>query len=145
MAFIKLDCAMLDSSVWINPNLTRVFLTCLLMARPVEYKTNQITFQLESTDEVTDFVVPAGRYGFCAIAANALIRRAQMQDHEAIALKAIQELMDPDPYSRTTTYEGRRIARVMGGFVVLNYDQYRSKDHTAADRSRRYRENRSSQ
>ncbi len=38
---------------------------------------------------------------------------------------ALQVLSSPDPRSRSQDYEGRRIARVNGGFRILNYFTYR--------------------
>jgi hypothetical protein len=42
--------------------------------------------------------------------------------------------------SRTPDFDGRRLVRVDGGYVALNFAKYREKDHTAAERSKRYRE-----
>lgn len=39
--------------------------------------------------------------------------------------RALSELSSPDPNSRTTTDDGRRIARVDGGFRLINYLKYR--------------------
>lgn len=39
--------------------------------------------------------------------------------------RALEELAGPDPHSRTTTEEGRRIARVDGGWRLINYFRYR--------------------
>lgn len=41
---------------------------------------------------------------------------------------ALKVLMSPDPYSRTPDHEGRRVAPVDGGWVLLNYEKYREKD-----------------
>jgi len=51
----------------------------------------------------------------------------------------LEALASPDPESRTPAHEGRRMVRISGGFVVLNYMLYRERDDTAADRMRRYR------
>ena len=40
---------------------------------------------------------------------------------------AIEKFLDPDPDSRTTEHEGRRIAVMDGGFVLLNHSKYRAK------------------
>lgn len=40
---------------------------------------------------------------------------------------AIVILGSPDPYSRTPDHEGRRIAKVDGGWEILNHDKYRLK------------------
>lgn len=54
---------------------------------------------------------------------------------------SIKHLSDPDPYSRSTVAQGRRIRRVDGGFEVINYHVYRSFSlHEAeAERKRLYR------
>jgi len=60
--------------------------------------------------------------------------------------KAIECFLSPDPYSRTPDNEGRRIAKIDGGWELLNHAKYRkmaskedSKAATAA-RVRRHRE-----
>ena len=40
----------------------------------------------------------------------------------------------------STAYDGRRLVRIDGGFIVLNFAVYREKDHSAAKRQREYRE-----
>ena len=55
----------------------------------------------------------------------------------------LKALAAPDPYSRTPDDEGRRIRirrEPEWGIEIVNYDKYRSKDHTAAERQRRFRE-----
>jgi hypothetical protein len=59
--------------------------------------------------------------------------------------KALAILEAPDKYSRSTDFDGRRIEKVDGGWLVLNHLKYRdrkgpSSDPTAAERQRRYRE-----
>jgi hypothetical protein len=61
--------------------------------------------------------------------------------------KAIETLEAPDPRSRTLGDEGRRIHRVDGGYLVINYQKYRefspnegNPDSPGAIRSRRWRE-----
>jgi hypothetical protein len=39
--------------------------------------------------------------------------------------KALQNLSQPDEYSRTQDYDGRRIESIEGGWLILNYDKYR--------------------
>lgn len=60
--------------------------------------------------------------------------------------KAIQAFLSPDPYSRTPDNEGRRIAKIDGGWELFNHAKYRamaskedSKAATAA-RVKRHRE-----
>lgn len=40
---------------------------------------------------------------------------------------AVTKLESPDPYSRTTDHEGRRVEPIQGGWKVLNYMSYRDK------------------
>ncbi len=42
-------------------------------------------------------------------------------------LDAIRVLSGPDSYSRTQDHEGRRIEAIEGGWVILNYEKYRTK------------------
>jgi len=60
--------------------------------------------------------------------------------------KSVLTLLEsPDPESRTPEHEGRRIERVDGGFLILNYLKYRSLSDEDARReqgrirTRRYR------
>lgn len=50
--------------------------------------------------------------------------------------RALQALMAPDEYSRTSSYEGRRIRQVDGGWQLLNHGKYRNKMN--ADERREY-------
>jgi hypothetical protein len=54
-------------------------------------------------------------------------------------MKALKNLSMPDLESRSSDFEGRRLVRVDGGFIILNYFKYRDKDHTAPLRMKRYR------
>ncbi|MCB1636055.1 MAG: hypothetical protein KDI51_15815, partial [Xanthomonadales bacterium] len=45
----------------------------------------------------------------------------------AQTLEALDRLQQPDQFSRTPDHEGRRIAVVEGGWVLLNYATYRQK------------------
>jgi hypothetical protein len=59
------------------------------------------------------------------------------------AREILEKFASPDPDSRNQNHEGRRIAITReSDFVieVLNYQNYRLKDHTHAERQRRYRE-----
>lgn len=44
---------------------------------------------------------------------------------EAEAKLALKSLMSPDPNSKDPEFEGRRLQRVSGGFLLLNYFKYR--------------------
>ena len=41
--------------------------------------------------------------------------------------KALLKFLQPDPYSRTKRFEGRRIKEVIGGWKLINYPQHREK------------------
>jgi len=49
--------------------------------------------------------------------------------------KALALFMSPDPSSHTTDDDGRRIGQAAGGWVVLNHDKYRARDHQAEHRA----------
>src|SRR6185369_6362753 len=53
---------------------------------------------------------------------------------------ALERLAAPEQSSRTPDFEGRRLVRINGGYLVLNFIKYRDRDHTTAIRSKRYRE-----
>ena len=62
------------------------------------------------------------------------------------AEQAINKFMSPDPYSRTPDNQGRRIAKIEGGWEILNHKKYRimasKEDAKAANNARvkRHRE-----
>lgn len=136
MSFVKLDCGMLDSTIWVDRDAREVFITALLMARPKQTTEpmNQIGVR---TLEPTGFVVPPGWYGWIAAAGPGIVRRAGMDQEPGLA--ALERLGTPELDSRTPDFDGRRLIRVDGGYLALNYMRYRDKDHTAAERMRRWR------
>lgn len=54
-----------------------------------------------------------------------LAKQAQLTIEETEAALAVLE--SPDPHSRNTGHEGRRIEKVEGGWMVLNHAEYRRK------------------
>ena len=60
--------------------------------------------------------------------------------------EAINAFLSPDKYSRTPEHEGRRIAKIDGGWELLNFEKYRQLASTAdtlaknATRQKRFRE-----
>lgn len=58
-------------------------------------------------------------------------------------VNAVERLSSPDPYSRSSAHEGRRIQAIPGGWKILNYVDYRSrcqaKDGSRASYMRNYR------
>ena len=112
MPFVKLDCKILDKSIWRESAETKVvWITLLAMAD-------------------LDGLVEASIMG--------VSDRAKVSLDETE--KAIEKFLAPDPYSTNPANNGRRIERVVGGFNILNYETYRQKDHTAAARMRKHRE-----
>lgn len=110
MPFVKLDCGILDSSLWAEPPAVRLtFLTMLAMA--------------ESD-------------GLCRATAPGIARRGNLPQPDVE--QALKVLSGPDPHSRDNT-DGRRIERVAGGYHILNYLGYREYDYGAAERMRALR------
>lgn len=112
MPFVKLDCGILDSSLWVEAAPVRiVFITVLAMSGPE---------------------------GVCRATAPGIARRANLPI--AQVRSALELLEAPDEESRSLTDEGRRLKRVDGGYFVVNYARYRAKDYTATERKRRERD-----
>lgn len=138
MAFVKLDTGMLNSSIWADRDARSIFVTALLMAEPVEVTEPMPQYCVRALEE-TGWFVPPGKYGLVPSAGVGLLRRDGISDQEE-GLRRLEELGSPDPESRSSAFEGRRLVRVDGGYLVLNYFQYREKDHTAAARMRKFRD-----
>jgi hypothetical protein len=137
MPFVKLDCAMLNSTIWFDREAREVFITALLMAEPIALSESMAQLKVDSLD-TTDWSVPPGRYGFVPAAGVGIVRRAGIE--QTAGIEALRRLGQPEDGSRTSEYDGRRLVRVDGGYIVLNYFKYRDQDYTAAERQRRYRD-----
>lgn len=99
MSYVKLFADILASTVWAEPNPTRlVWITMLAMA---------------------------DRDGFVGASIPGLAHIARVSADDC--RRAIESLAAPDPDSRTKAYEGRRIAAREGGWVVLNYERHRDR------------------
>ena len=137
MAFVKLDVGILDSSLWWERAVREVFITALLMAEP--YESLEPMEQLDVRNmKPTGFIVPPGWYGLVQAAGVGIISRALLDKEEG--MKALEILGSVDTESRSKDFGGRRLVRVDGGYIVLNFIKYREKDHTNAERQRRFRE-----
>ena len=133
MPFVKLDTGLLDSSLWIDRDAREIFITSLLMADP--WGLTEETPQLHvRTLKETGYTVPAGWYGMVHAAGSGIVHRARLELEPGLA--ALERLSAPDADSRSPEHEGRRIARIDGGYLVLNYWKYREYDHGAAERMR---------
>ncbi len=136
MAFVKLDTGILESTLWVERSAREIFITSLLMAEPREISEPMEQLEVDTLTP-TGFIVPPGWYGFVKAAGIGIIRRALVDEVEGI--EALRLLGDVDLQSRSSDWGGRRLVRVDGGFIVLNFFKYRDKDHTAADRQARLR------
>lgn len=138
MPFVKLDCGILSSTLWFERTARELFITALLMAEPFETVEPMPQIAADSLD-FTGWSVPPGWYGFVHAANVGIIHRACLEVTDQTK-SALASLGLPEVASRSQDFEGRRLVRVDGGFIVLNFIKYRDKDATTADRSRRWRE-----
>lgn len=112
MAFVKLDTKILDSSIWFENSDTKVaWITMLAMANP---------------DGLVEATLPG------------ISHRAGIS--KEATKRALEIFEGPDVNSKNPANEGKRIRRVNGGYQILNFEFYRRKDHTSAERVRRFRE-----
>lgn len=106
--FTKLFSSIVTSSVWSEDMPTRIVWVTMLA--------------LANRDGVVEAALPG--------LANAA--RVSLKECEA----ALRKFTLPDPYSRTSANQGRRIERVEGGWRLLNYGFYRKK--LSAEERREY-------
>jgi hypothetical protein len=137
MPFVKIDTQILNSTLWFEKDSRTIFITALLMAEPKEFDSAQSEIATRTLDH-TGFEVPPGWYGFVPAAGSGIIRRAMVDAEDGYI--ALEKLASPDIESRSKEFQGRRMVRVNGGFVILNYMKYRDRDYSAAERARRYRQ-----
>ena len=105
--YAKVFTSILDSSIWIEPHATRIVWFTLLLSMDAD--------------------------GFAKFSTNEnLASRARVTLDECNA--AVTLLNAPDPSSGDPEFEGRRIEKVPGGFMILNSAKYRA---LASDVSRR--------
>lgn len=76
----------------------------------------------------------SNREGVCEASVPGLADFARVSVDDCRA--ALEKLMAPDPDSRSQEHEGRRIAKIDGGWVILNHRKYREKMN--ADERREY-------
>ena len=108
-SFTKLFSSITESTVWQEPNEVRlVWITMLAMS---------------------------DRQGRVLASLPGLANRARVPLEDAE--KAIIKFQEPDKYSRTQTFEGRRIEPIDGGWRLLNYEKYRSFRDEEAERERK--------
>lgn len=141
MAFVKLDVDILNSSLWLDRPAREIFITSLLMATPYELSASAPQLNIRDLSE-TGFAVPAGWYGLVSAAGIGIVARAGLEQEPG--LDALERLGQPEADSRNRAYDGRRLVRIDGGFIMLNYMLFRDRDHGAAERMRRLRARRRS-
>jgi hypothetical protein len=137
MAFVKLDTGILNSTIWLDRPGREVFLTALLLAEPRVYDAPVEQLKVGSL-EGTGWSAPPGWYGYVPASGPGIISRSGVGNREGE--EALERLGMPEPESRSQEHDGRRMIRIDGGYLILNYQAYREKDHGSAERSRRYRE-----
>lgn len=115
-----------------------VFLTALLMAEPREFREPVPQIKVRTLD-LTGWSAPQGWYGFVPAAGSGIVRRAGGMSPDD-GLNALERLGNPEQESRSQEFDGRRLIRVNGGYLVLNFEKYRERDYGAAERTRRWRE-----
>lgn len=142
MPFVKLDCGILNSTIWDDRDARDVFITALLMAEPYELRKPMAQIEVDSM-ELTGWEVPIGWYGFVRAAGAGIVRQALVPREVGVA--CLKRLGSPEAESRSKAHEGRRMVRVDGGYIILNFMLYRDKDHTSAARSKRYRDRKKAQ
>jgi hypothetical protein len=76
----------------------------------------------------------ADQYGRVEASVPGLAHQARVSVEET--RDALEILESPDPDSRTPDHEGRRIAKMEGGWRLLNYGKYREKQDEEAQRER---------
>lgn len=99
IGYTKFFTSLLDSSVWMLSKEARLLWVTILLKK--------------NRDQIVDCSIPG------------LAHAARLSVEETIS--ALKELEAPDPYSQTTTDEGRRIRKLDRGWLVINGELYRNK------------------
>jgi hypothetical protein len=100
--YAKLFTSITESSLWSEPKEVRLLFVTML--------------------------AKADQDGFVEASIPGLARVANLTIGETEA--SLKVLMSPDPYSKNPANEGRRIAEIPGGFLLLNYEDYRARRST---------------
>lgn len=108
MGFTKLDSGIIHSSIWSEELSVRVVWITMLALK----------------DES----------GFVGASVSGIQRAANVSMEECLI--ALEKLLSPDTDSRTSDFEGRRIEKIDGGFIVLNNDKYRMHSDTVKEQTR---------
>lgn len=141
MAWIKLDKSIMASSVWRPRELRTTWVTMLLMAEPITNDKPSQAYHPVSGEPT--WVVPPGRYGIVHASSDGIAGSDGLSVEECDGYLVM--LSEPEKRSRTQAHGGRRIARIDGGFLILNYAKYRDAQETSIERVRRWRERQKSE
>jgi hypothetical protein len=139
VAYVKLDTGILNSTLWIDRDCRELFITALLMAEPREFSEPIPQIKVDALD-FTGWSAPPGWYGYVPAAGVGIIARCGIK--RELGMAALIRLGSAENDSRNPQFEGRRMIRMDGGYVILNYMRYRDKDHTAAKRQQALRDRR---
>ena len=138
MSFVKIDTGITDSSLWQDKPARDLFFTALCMAQPFFTEEPLEALEIRSLEK-TGFIVPEGGYGFVKAASTGIIAREGFTEMED-GFAALERLGSPEPFGKGDEFDGRRMVRVPGGFIILNYFRYRDMDHSNAERQARFRQ-----
>lgn len=101
MAYVKLSTNIIHSTIWREKHETvRVWIAMLALS---------------------------DRDGFVRVSLPGLIEAARVEP--AQMAEALTKFQSPDEFSRSEEFEGKRIAKVPGGWKILNYALYRDQDN----------------
>ncbi len=137
--FLKIDTQTLTSTTYADKPAWDVFFAAMLIA--AQYKPLRLDEPMAQmavrTLETTGWMIPPGEYGFAPAAGVGIVKTAQIDTE--MGLEALERLGAPEPDSRSQIFDGRRLVRIDGGYVVLNMMEFRQRDQTATERQRRRR------
>lgn len=110
ITFTKLFSSITESTIWVESDATRIVWIAMLAM--------------------------ADRKGRVWASIPGLASRARVSLEQAES--AIKKFLEPDTYSRTKLYEGKRIEKIDGGWRLLNHGKYRAiRDDEAIKESKR--------
>lgn len=113
MSFSKLDSGITKSSLWSEPLHVRVVF---------------VSFLAEKDEN-----------GFVSAAYSSMQRICNVTKEQFD--EAIRILESPDPESRTADFEGRRLQKIEGGWIVLNHEKYRLPEQIKNEQRKEYMKN----
>lgn len=108
MSFTKLDPGITESSIWFAPPATR----CVWFA----------------------FLAKSDMNGFVNVSRPGMEHLCNVTKEEFDT--AIKYLEGPDPESKSKRYEGRRIEKVDGGWMVINHDKYHDHENKKREQTK---------